>query len=389
MKKCDVAVIGAGPYGLSVTAHLRARGVDAFAFGKPMSFWEHQMPVGMLLRSPTAASSLSDAEGKLTISVYREGSGMKFSAPIPREHFVDYGIWFQRQTAPDVDTREVPCIQKNGAFHLSLEDGEQVAASRVVVAAGIGSFPARPEQFAGLPGALVSHSCEHRDFSSFRGRKVAVIGGGQSALESAALLYEAGAEVEVIVREPQVRWLQPTKWAHSFKPLERLLFAPYDVGPAGVSQLVARPDCFRMLPRGWQDRWGVRSIRPAGAAWLLDRVKHVTISAGRVVETATRAEDRLQLTLDDGSSRLVDHVLLATGYRVDISRYRFLAPQLLAAIDTVKGYPKLNSGFESSVPGLYFVGATAAWSFGPLMRFVAGTDFTARTVTKGILANRS
>src|SRR5258708_30247731 len=96
----------------------------------------------------------------------------------------------------------------------------------------------------------------------------------------------------------------------------------------------------------------------------------------------------MELTLENGRKRLVDHVLLATGYRVAISRYEFLSPQLLAFISTVNGYPRLNSQFESSVQGLHFLGAPAGWSFGPLMRFIAGAEFTARTVSHAILASR-
>jgi hypothetical protein len=92
----------------------------------------------------------------------------------------------------------------------------------------------------------------------------------------------------------------------------------------------------------------------------------------------------VRLVLDDGSQRQVDHVVLATGYRVDLSRYAFLAPQERRAIACSGGYPQLKPNFESSLPGLFFVGAPAANSFGPLLRFVAGTAFCARTVSQAI-----
>ena len=55
MNNYDVAVIGAGPYGLSVAAHLREQSLKVIVFGRPMSFWDRNMPVGMLLRSPLPA----------------------------------------------------------------------------------------------------------------------------------------------------------------------------------------------------------------------------------------------------------------------------------------------------------------------------------------------
>ena len=164
-----------------------------------------------------------------------------------------------------------------------------------------------------------------------------------------------------------------------------MLYAPADVGQAGLSQLVARPHLFRRIPRSVQDRWGKRAIRPAGAAWLNPRCQPIRITTSRVVTSAVPQGDKLFLTLNDGTERSVDHALLATGFRVDIAHYPFLSKPLLKSIETINGHPKLKNGFESSVPGLHFLGAPAAWSFGPLMRFVAGADFASRNLTRGIL----
>jgi pyruvate/2-oxoglutarate dehydrogenase complex dihydrolipoamide dehydrogenase (E3) component len=384
MKQPDIAVIGAGPYGLSAAAYLRAQGLDVRVFGEPMSFWDGQMPAGMLLRSPWVASHISDPEGKLTLDKYRVVSGMVFSSPVPLEHFIEYGRWFQRKVVPDLDTRHVSCVRKNGTFQLTLADGETVSARRLIVAGGISAFAWRPPQFTGLPGALVSHSSKHRDLTRFQGKKVIVIGGGQSALESAALLYEAKADVEVLVRAPKVMWLRRLPLLHNCRPLERLLFAPPDVGPAFISHLVAHPGCFRLLPRRLQDKLGIRCIRPAGAAWLRSRLCKVVITTHRRILSVDRVGDRVRISLDDGSRRVADHVLLATGYKVDISRYKFLAPELLSAVERTDGYPRLDHAFETSVDGLHFVGAPAAWSFGPLMRFVVGTHFTSHALSTGI-----
>jgi hypothetical protein len=208
-----------------------------------------------------------------------------------------------------------------------------------------------------------------------------VIGAGQSALESAALLREAGADVELMVRAPFVRWLHEGAMRHQW-PIGPLLYAPPDVGPALLSQIVARPGLFRRFPRRWQDRWGPRSIRPAGANWLRPRLESVPINIQHAVTSAVRSGGRVRLTLDDATETEVDHVMLGTGYAVDLSRYTFLDPGLLASVRTVGGYPVLDGGFESSRAGLHFIGAPAAWTFGPLMRFVAGAEFASRAVTR-------
>jgi len=387
MEIADVAIVGAGPYGLSATAHLQAaNGLDVRIFGEPMSFWERHMPRGMLLRSPWEGSYISDPDRALTLDAYQAAGRNHLSRPVPLDRFIDYGHWFRGHAVPDLDLRKVVCIDPDHAgFRLTLEGGELLKSRRVIVAAGIAPFAWHPPQFERLPHRLASHSAEHRDFDRFMGKQVVVIGGGQSALESAALLHEVGAEVEVIVRAPMVHWLWRQPWLHTCKPVAKLLYAPPDVGPAGVSHLVARPNCFRRLPWRIQNRLAQRSVRPAGAAWLKPRLEGALITTGRCVVSATAMGERVILKLDDGSERRVDHVLLATGYRVDISRYAFLTSELLASIRQVNGYPELDTGFESSVPGLHFLGAPAARSFGPLMRFVAGTEFASRALTRKVL----
>ena len=386
MEALDIAIIGSGPYGLSAAAHLLAArpGSSLRIFGEPMSFWDTHMPVGMFLRSPWVASNLSDPRGELTLDAFKAESGGQFEAPVPLEQFVAYGRWFQARAVPDVDRRQVARAESTaGSFRLTLDDGNEVIARRLVVAAGIAAFPRVPEPFRELTPDLVSHSSEHRDLRRFAGQRVMVIGAGQSALESAALLHEAGAEVELLARAPFVRWLHAGARRHRW-PIGPLLYAPPDVGPAGLSQIVARPGLFRSFPRRWQDRWGPRSIRPAGANWLKARLESVPVHTQRAVASAARSDGHVRLQLDDGTAKEVDHVMLGTGYRVELSRYPFLDPAMLASVRTADGYPVLDTGFESSLPGLHFIGAPAAWSFGPLMRFVAGAEFASRAVARRI-----
>lgn len=382
----DVAVIGAGPYGLSVTAHLRTiEGLEVRSFGEAMSFWERNMPIGMLLRSNWTATQIADPNRLLTLEAYQAAASVRFSTPVPLDHFIQYGLWYRRQAVPDLDARKVARLESHPkGFRLLLDDGEAVYSRRVIVAAGIGAFAYRPPEFAGLPTFLASHTSQHRDLRNFSGKRVLVVGGGQSALESAALLREGGVEAEVVARSTRINWLQG--WAsrtlhHKLgKFTNRLLYAPTDVGPAGISQLVARPDLFRLLPRELQDKLRKRAVRPAGARWLVDRLRNVPIRLGRSVVSIAVAGDQAKVRLDDGSERIVEHILLGTGYRVDVRKYDFLAPELAQSIHCFNGYPKLKPGLESSVPGLHIVGAPAAWSFGPLMQFVSGSRYASQAL---------
>jgi lysine/ornithine N-monooxygenase len=384
--KCDVAIIGAGPYGLSAAAHLQSiKGLDVRIFGEPMSFWARHMPAGMKLRSPYSGSHFSDPEGQFTLDAYQRDSGNGLGERIPLEHFVDYGMWFQRGLVPNVDTRKVNCVVRNGAgLRLALNDGEELHARRVVVAGGILPFARRPDVFRHVPPGLASHASEFTNPAKFAGKQVAVVGAGQSALESAVLLHEAGADVEVITRSPGVIFAGERQWMHEW-PFGPLFYAWPDVGPAGVSHLVARPNLFRRFSRATQDRLAARSIRPMGNHCLKARyVDIVPTTSGSSIVSAVPVGDELELTLDNRAKRRVSHVFLATGYQVDISKYAFLSRELLSSIEHVNGYPTLNRGFESSAPGLHFLGAPAAWSFGPLMRFVAGAGFATGALTRAI-----
>lgn len=386
---CDVTVIGAGPYGLSAAAYLRAAGREVQVFGEPMAFWENQMPAGMCLRSFWAASHIADPKQKLTFDEYCRQSGKEVQKPIPLEQFVEYGKWYQREAVPNVDRRRVRSIETGTrGFRLSLSDGNSFTSLRVVVASGISNFASRPVEFEGIPSALASHSSEHKNLTKFRNQRVVVLGAGQSALESAALLKEAGAHVEVIARQRVLNWVGLHPRLHHLGPMSRLLYSTRDVGPAGISRLVAAPHLFRMFPRWFQDRTAYRAIRPAGSGWLRPRLADVQVTLGRKVVSATTTDSQLRLNLDDGTERLVDHALLATGFRVDVSRYEFLTPSLLKELATANGYPILKRGLESSIPGLHFLGKPAAWSFGPLVGFVSGTEFAARELVCSVSNGR-
>jgi FAD-dependent urate hydroxylase len=384
----EVTIIGAGPYGLAAAAHLRS--ADTQVFGAPMSFWRNHMPAGMLLRSPREASNISAPAG-LSLDDFERERGLAPAQPLPLETFVDYGLWFQDRAAPAVDRRAVTRLERrdrDGDFRLTLTDGESLVSRSIVVATGISPFAWRPPEFAELPSELVSHSVDHADLSRFRDRSILVVGAGQSAVESAALLKEVGADVRLVVRGNHINWLTRSGWLHKAKPLRRMLYAPSDVGPAGVSWLIAWPGAFRHIPRGVQDSLAQRSIRPAASAWLVQRVAGVDVAFASKIKAAHIDDAGVVVEREGGPQLRADHVLLATGYRVDIAKYDFLSSELLNDVVRVAGYPRLRRGFESSVPGLFFLGAPAAWSFGPLFRFVAGTRYAAASLASVVNANR-
>jgi FAD-dependent urate hydroxylase len=385
-----VAIVGAGPYGLAVGAHLRQAGVAVRQFGRSMSYWREHMPTGMLLRSSLQSSSISDPQRALRLEHYAEATGRPLGTPVELAEFLDYGEWFRRETAPDLDKRSVARVQRDGQrFSLTLDDGERVRAGRVIVAAGLFPFARRPAVFAALAATDVSHSSEHVDLTLFSGKRVAVIGNGQSALESAALLHEQGAEVEIIARRTRTHWLEFDPNGDAAPRHLRWPRPPTDVGGRFTGWIAAAPDSFRVIPsQRARETVMFRCVRPAAAGWLRDRLADTAFSLGRTVVAAERVGAEIRLALDDGTERRVDHVLLGTGFEIDVRRYPFLAPELGSALKLSDGLPVLGTGLESSIPGLHFVGAPAAGTFGPIMRFVVGTWYAAPAVTRRVVGRR-
>ena len=351
-----------------------------------MDFWTTRMPKGMFLRSPITASSLSDPDRQLTLSAFAAREGKDLGPPVPLSTFVQYGHWFAEHAGVRADPRMVAELTFDGGnFALRLDDDELLHARRVVLAVGCQAFRFTPPQFDALAPGLTSHAVDHDDLSVFAGRKLIVVGAGQSAIEYAALAHEGGAEVEVLARAPSVHWLTRSAGLHYLSFVRKLLYSRSDVGPAVLSQLVAVPELFRALPDDLRGPAIRRCTRPAAAAWLIRRTEPIPIHTGQPIHSV--ASDNVGVRINaDGRSLHADHVLLATGYRIDLKRYGFLSSGLVASIAVKQGLPVLRQGFESSVPGLHMLGWPAAWTYGPLMRFVYGCDFAARALTAQVCA---
>ena len=241
---------------------------------------------------------------------------------------------------------------------------------------------------------LVSHSSEHRDLSRLAGKRVAVLGAGQSALENAALLVESGADVELFVRGPRVIFGgPPTEVTHQGRGTPLKPESP--LGPGwSLFAFSHQPGSFRHLPESARLWLVAKVLGPFGAWWLQPRVEgRLPVHLGHRVVSAASDGDGVMLTFATRSGerdmRGFDHVMAATGYRVDVDRLGFLDAGLRQQVARTAGtWPVLGSSFNSSVHGLYFTGLAAAATFGPLMRFVCGTGFAARRVAARVGASR-
>ncbi len=366
---------------------------DTRVFGEPMSFWRHNMPAGIKLRSPWDATHIVDPDNFLTLDTYSSVSSLGRLDPLPIEDFIRYGEWFQKNALPDLDTRKVMSVAPaSRGFWIRLDDGQALQVRHVVIATGLANQEYRPSQFEGLPSALVSHTCEHADLSRFRGKHVAVVGRGQSACESAALLREAGCAVDIICRG-DIRWLGAGTSGNTHRRdiywrLHKMLATKSGVGPFPLNWINEEPDLEHDLPRRLRRRITTASVRAGAAGWVKPRLAGVRVDTGRTILSARANGSKIIVDMDNGS-REFDHVLLATGYRIDVAKLGLLAPELAGRIATDDGSPVLSEGYQSNVPGLHFVGASAVASYGPLLRFVWGAGYAARAVTRFLLANRS
>ncbi len=263
------AIVGAGPFGLSIAAHLRKSGMQFRIFGQPMERWSRHMPIGMRLKSEWPASSLSDPDGRYTLQNFCAREGLAWNdGPLPVETFVRYGLSFQHSLVPSLEPVFVRAIEfARDGFELKLETGEQFHADNVVMATGLTSCAHIPRELAALPDSLWSHTADHHDLSRFRGRNVVVIGGGQSALETAALLADEQANVTVIVRQPAVQWNATPKPRRSIR--DRVLRPASPLGDGlGVWFCTTAPMLFRRLPLRTRISMVRRILGPAGAWWL-------------------------------------------------------------------------------------------------------------------------
>ena len=396
----EVAIVGAGPYGLSLGAHLRKAGVSVRQFGLPMQLWRDFMPEGMFLKSQGFASNLSDPDHTHTLEAFCKKTGRPYAdygLPVALDTFVAYGEWFRAELVPDIDEVLVTNISQAGdGFEVTAANSETVRARKVVVAIGVEAFAYVPEPLSALPSSVCTHASAHTDLSTFKGQDVIVVGAGQSALETAALLHEKGASVQLVARKDVIRW-NGVPLALD-RPLPQRLREPESgLGSGWATWFYSNhPGTFRHLPRSTRRYRSRTALGPAGASWLRSRVEgQFPTLTGRSIKWA-RMQDggvRLGLAGSDGTSSELgaDHVIAGTGYRWDMTRLPFFGEQMLAGLRNVPGTGSsmVAKDYQTTIPGLYIMGPVVAPTMGPVMRFVFGSEHAATTVARQLIASSS
>ena len=386
----DVLVIGAGPFGLSISAHLRNRGVEHMIVGRPMDTWRAHMPLGLFLKSEPYGSAMSSATPGYDIATYSKLHGfddyVDRVGPLSLERFLGYADWFTDQLVPEVRDVTVKSVTPaDGGFAVEFAEEASVFARQVIVATGLLPFAYLPGVLSGLPSDLMTHSAVHDRLDQFSGKRVAVIGGGQSSLQTGALLNEAGADVQVIARTKQIVWEEQV--APELGLLDYIRQPPSKLCEGWGCVFYDSPDIFRLLPESIRVRKALNALGPKGAWWLRDRVEGVLdVLTGHALKSAEPHGSGVRLHLEGPRQSVVeaDHVIAGTGFRLDVSRMSFLSEAIQANLTTQVGCPVVNRAGESSVPGLYFAGALTHLSLGPGVRFISGTHQTAAQLVKSV-----
>lgn len=362
-----------------------------------MQIWREHMPKGMLLKSEGLASSLYDGESSFTLENYCTENNLPYAdagLPVPLETFVDYGLEFQRRLVPTLEETHITAVRRSpDGFELQTADGETLRARKVILATGIAHFGYLPPMLAGLPREKVSHSSDHHDLSRFKGQAVAVIGGGASATDVAALLHENGVSVQLIARSNSLIFHTRSEEPRPF--LQQMARPRSGLGIGWKSRLCTdAPLLIYRMPQKLRFEIVRRHLGPAGGWSTREKVVgRFPIHTGATLKNLSVKNGGVQIRFTAGNGREtemeVDHVIGATGYRIAISKWDFLDSDLRQQIRAVDDSPVLSTNFESSVKGLYIVGLASANCFGPLTRFACGAKFTARRLSRHLVARNS
>jgi FAD-dependent urate hydroxylase len=387
VEKLDVAIVGAGPFGLSVAAHLHRR--SARTFGQEMETWRTCMPEEMLMRSAWEETSLSAPGDAGTLDLWVQEAGESRTEPIPLPMFLRYSTWFAERFVLDRDPSRIASVESSGSrYRLTTEAGSEVEVERIVIAVGVMPFAYVPPRLAELLGDSVSLATGIEDAGKHSGKRVLVVGGGQAGLETAGLAAQAGADVELATRSG-VRWFADHEPHYPRGRIQarlyRLAYPVVGYGPPPLNRLVMMPDVFAALPERTRRSLTARVLRSGGSPWLRGFVERsVRVSEHTTVAHVEQQSDGLLVRFSDGTEREVDQILIACGYRFELDRLPFLAPEVRARIETQSGWPVIDRYFRSTDPNLFFVGYAAEHRFGPLSRFVLGAKFTATRLRQAI-----
>ncbi len=377
----DLIIIGAGPFGLSAASFANFHQIDYLVIGKPMAFWKENIPENMYLRSGTDWHL--DPYGNYTIETFLKSRNKtpEDVKPLPLTIFLDYAEWFQEQQNINVLDKLILKLDYLGGekkYLITLKDGKEIKAINVLIAIGFKFFKKLPVYLTKkLPAGSFTHTCDVVKFEKFKDKSVLIIGGHQSAYEWAALIVEAGAKTVHISHRHEAPEFAESNWSW--------------IDPI-MDQMVDNPEWYRTLNEKEQEEierkfWieDSQKLEP----WLLPRIDRENIKIwplSNVVKCDESNSGQYKVHLDNGRRLEVDHIILATGYKVDINKIPFLSSgNILPKLNINEGFPDLDGYLQTSLPGLYMTSMIATKSFGRFFAYIASCRTSSQIVGNHII----
>ncbi len=375
MNSTQFLVIGAGPYSLAVAAYTKYLGVPTTVVGKPLDFWKTNMPRGMFLRSNPDWHL--DAREVKTFEAFLKVRGLTRAEvkPVPIDIFLDYASWFAGQYDVQPHLAYVTRLTKvEDGYIATLDDGIEIHAAQ-----GFSYFKHAPlDLLERLPVGSFVHTCDTVDFEFYRGKRVLIVGGRQSAFEWAAMINEKGAsEVHVTHRHATPKFNEPNwDWV---QPMVRRTLDDHGWWRKMTheEQEKIRSDFF------WVGRLTLEE-------WLDKRVHQPNIhihEKTNIVAVNAKDDKTYDVLLDDDKQLNVHHIILATGYRPNFERIPFLdRTTIMEGLTIIEGFPALDTEFQTSLPNLYVNGMAATRDFGPFFGFTVGCPIAAKIIGDAVAA---
>jgi len=375
----DVLIIGAGPFGLATAAHAKHLGIDFIIIGKPMEFWKMNMPEGMYLRS--ACDWHLDPENEGTIEKFLTIQHLTPAdvEPLSRDFYLSYTEWFQKQKQITALPVYVDRLDHAGNHHYyaTTTEGDVITANNVVIALGFKYFKHVPPEFENiLPQDAYSHTCDFTDMKSMQGKRCLILGGRQSAFEWAALLAEAGADTIYISHRHKSPTFTPSDWPWVNPIVDNMAHEP------GWFRNLATEEKDSLSKKLWEE--GRLKIEP----WLEKRVMKDNVKLlpyTEIVDCKKLQGDELEVVFNNGTIITVDHIILATGYKVMINKVPFLTKgNILSKLAIKNGFPVLDEHFQTNLPGLFITSMPASQDFGPFFGFTIAVRTSAKLIGEAL-----
>lgn len=380
MNRTKFLVIGAGPYAIATAAYAQSLGVETTVVGKTLDFWKTNMPREMYLRSgPDWHLDARDAH-TFEAFVKLRGDTREQIKPVPLDTFLDYASWFMGQyDVRPYNAHVTRLTRQNDAFRATLDDGSEIAAEKVLVAPGFTYFKNYPQDvIEKLPPGSYTHTCDTVDFEFYRGKRVLIVGGRQSAFEWAALLREHGAAEIFLTHRHATPQFVESDWSW-VQPMARRTLIDH------AWWRKQSPDEQEQIR---QHFWALGRLQLE--PWLDARVHQPNIyihGETQLVSVNARGDKRCDIVLDNGARFNVHQMILATGYKPNLHHVTFLdRATILDAVEAVDGFPALDTEFQTTLPNLYVTGLVATRDFGPFFGFTVACPVAAKIIGDAVAA---